>query len=162
MTPTFEVRPIEPGVLQQLRERDDAGRRPALVVDHDGGSPLRCCLRLSRPGEEVALVSYAPLRRWAAEAGADPGAYDEVGPVFIHREPCPGLQQEGYPEELRRARRVFRCYSSSGQIVCGRPVEPGDRAEEVIEELLALPDTAVVHVRALEFGCFTFEVRRVS
>ena len=107
-------------------------------------------------------MSYAPLRRWAAEAGADPGAYDEVGPVFIHREPCPGLQQEGYPEGSAAPGTVPGADSDSGQIVCGRPVEPGDRAEEVIEELLALPDTAVVHVRALEFGCFTFEVRRVS
>ncbi|MGW3510169.1 DUF1203 domain-containing protein, partial [Streptomyces sp. NPDC000994] len=31
------------------------------------GAPLRCCLRRSEPGERIALVSYAPLRRWAAE-----------------------------------------------------------------------------------------------
>ena len=50
--------------------------------------PIRCCLGRSRPYETIALVSYAPLRRWARETGARPGPYDEVGPVFIHPEEC--------------------------------------------------------------------------
>ncbi|MYY82669.1 DUF1203 domain-containing protein, partial [Streptomyces sp. SID335] len=58
--------PIAPAVLAELRERDDAGRPCAAFVDHEGGAPLRCCLRPVAPGERIALVSYAPLRRWAA------------------------------------------------------------------------------------------------
>src|SRR5690242_6925775 len=81
---------IPAAVLDQLRVLDDAGRPPVRSVDDEGGSPLRCCLRRAAPGERVALVSYAPLRRWAADAGADPGPYDEQGPVFIHSERCAG------------------------------------------------------------------------
>src|SRR5438034_3700698 len=36
---------------------DDAGRQPWRVTDDEGGSPLRCCLRYSRPGEDLLLLS---------------------------------------------------------------------------------------------------------
>jgi hypothetical protein len=161
VTHTYEVRAIEPHVAASLRELDDAGRRPRLVDTHGGGSPLRCCLRLSRPNEPVALVSYAPLRRWAAERSVDPGPYDEVGPVFIHPVECDGTIDRGLPIELLDTARVFRGYDATGSIAGGRLVEPGEDAERVLDELFADPETDVVHVRALEFGCFTFEVRRV-
>ena len=101
----YQIRAIHPDVLRELRQRDDAGAPLRVMVDEEGGSPLRCCLRRILPGEQVALVSYAPLRRWAQATGADPGAYDETGPVFIHPGPCPGPASEGYPEALAGARR---------------------------------------------------------
>ncbi len=54
-------------------EADDAGNPPRLLTDDEGGAPLRCCLRAAEPGEHVALVSYAPLRRWARATGARAG-----------------------------------------------------------------------------------------
>ncbi len=162
-----QVRPIPPDVLSQLRERDDAGHQPRLLTDRDGGSPLRCCLRRIRPGERVALVSYAPLRRWAQQTGADPGPYDEIGPVFIHPEPCPGPGGSGYPPDQAGSRRVLRAYSADGRILGGRLVEPteiadGAAGDRALAEALADPQVAVVHVRAVEFGCFQFEARRGS
>lgn len=97
---TYLARPVGAAALKQLRESDDAGRPMCPFTDEEGGAPLRCCLRPSRRGERTALVTYAPLRRWAAETGAEPGAYDEQGPVFIHAEECPG------PDP---AVRVYRC-----------------------------------------------------
>lgn len=160
LTKTFVVRPIDADVVAQLRERDDAGRVPTLVVDGDGGSPLRCCLRASRPGEELLLASYAPLRRWAAARGVDPAAYDEVGPVFLHPVPCAGPADDGYPEELRGLPRVFRAYDGNGRIVDGRLAQPDDDPESVIAELLADERVEVVHARALAFGCYTFAIDR--
>ncbi len=119
----FEVRAIAPDVLAELRSTDDAGHSPALLTDADGGAPLRCCLRPSEAGEEIALVSYAPLRRWARETGALPGPYDEVGPVFIHPAPCDGPDGTGYPNWLAAGRRVLRAYSADGRILGGRLVE---------------------------------------
>jgi hypothetical protein len=163
----FEVRAIDTDVVAQLRVTDDAGNAPRVIVHAEGGSPLRCCLRLSRPGERIALVSYAPLLRWAAATGADPGAYNELGPVFIHPEPCEGPAGGGYPEELLSSTRVFRAYRADGSILGGRLAtgdELGDQAAagRVLSGLLADPGVAVVHARALEFGCFTFEVRRAA
>jgi hypothetical protein len=160
MTRSYQVRAIDQRVAAALRDLDDAGRRPRLVTDHDGGSPLRCCLRPAQSHEPMLLASYAPLRRWARELAVDPGGYDEVGPVFIHPESCAGPADDGLPAELFVTRRMLRCYSDDGAIVGGRIVEPDEDAERVLEELLADPRVAVIHARAIEFGCFTFEVRR--
>lgn len=160
-----QVRAIPADVLSQLRVTDDAGQPMAPFLDAEGGSPLRCCLRRIRPGERVALVSYAPLRRWARQAGASPGAYDEVGPVFIHPAECPGPAGTGFPAELAGTHRVLRAYSADGQILGGRLASAAEladpaTAESVLAEVLADAAVAVVHVRAVEFGCFAFEARR--
>jgi hypothetical protein len=163
----FEVRAIAPAVLADLRSTDDAGNVPMLLTDTEGGSPLRCCLRRIRPGEQVALVSYAPLRRWARETGATPGPYDEVGPVFIHATECDGPAGTGYPASFATSARVLRAYSADGRILGGELVDPDPDGspvpvESVLAEMFADPAVALIHGRALEFGCFTFEVRRTA
>jgi Protein of unknown function (DUF1203) len=163
----FEVRAIPADVIRELLVRDDAGRSPQPYVDTEGGSPLRCCLRRIRPGERVALVSYAPLHRWARATGAEPGPYDEVGPVFVHTEPCAGPDGSGCPGWLTEGRRVLRAYDAAGRILGGRLMEadPGSGpvvTESALAEMLADPGVAVVHGRAVEFGCFLFEARRVG
>lgn len=160
----FTYRPIPADVVAQLRDRDDAGQHRKPFVDHEGGAPLRCCLGRSLPGEEIVLVSYAPLRRWASATGADPGAYDEVGPVFLHADACGG-PAEGFPAAVLSSRRVFRAYDDRGHIKGGVLVDPTPEHAEVVAEaalhdLFADPDTATVHVRAVDFGCFHTEIRR--
>ncbi|MFI7013313.1 DUF1203 domain-containing protein [Streptomyces sp. NPDC050164] len=159
MTTTYPPRPIDPHTLKNLRTADDAGCAPAPFTDPEGGSPLRCCLRHSEPGERIALVSYAPLRRWAADRGVDPGAYDEQGPVFIHAEECAGPDTDaGLP--FTNAHRTVRRYSAEGRIVGGRLVEESDAFEQALTEAFDDPAVALVHVRAVEYGCFLYEVRR--
>jgi hypothetical protein len=157
-----EIAAIDPAVVADLLQLDDAGRPPRILTHDDGGSPLRCCLRMSRPGETVALVSYAPLRRWATQRGIDPGAYDETGPIFLHTEPCGGRIDDGYPAELRGSERMLRAYSTDGRILRGEIVASNGDFEGAIDDLLADPDVAVVHGRAIGFGCFTFEAHRAS
>ncbi|THC48012.1 DUF1203 domain-containing protein [Streptomyces sp. A1499] len=166
MSTAYTPRPIDPGTLAELRRCDDAGRECVPYVDHEGVSPLRCCLRRVAPGERVALVSYAPLRRWAAGSGAEPGAYDEQGPVFIHAEPCAGPEEgrEGYPFSRAGTLRVLRRYDARGRIVGGRLLEITEAAADDLDaafgEAFADPAVALVHVRAVEYGCFQYEVRR--
>ncbi|MFE6024814.1 DUF1203 domain-containing protein [Streptomyces niveus] len=158
--------PIGPAVLKELRDTDDGGATNTPYTDPEGGAPLRCCLRRSRAGERIALVTYAPLRRWAAETWARPGAYDEQGPVFIHAEECegPAADRAGYPFARAGALRTVRRYDSEGRIVGGRLLEIPEAAEEGFDEAFAEaftdPEVALVHVRAVEYGCFLFEVRR--
>ncbi|MFE0137219.1 DUF1203 domain-containing protein [Streptomyces sp. NPDC059037] len=165
-TTAYHPRPIDPVALKQLREIDDAGRPCAPYTDSTGGDPLRCCLRPIAPGEHVALVSYAPLRRWAADTGATPGAYDEQGPVFIHAQDCagPAPDGEGYPFARQGALRTLRRYNAEGRIIGGRLFEiPEDTTagfDAALAEAFADPEVALVHVRAVEYGCFHFEVRR--
>ncbi|MER5193376.1 DUF1203 domain-containing protein [Streptomyces sp. NPDC002755] len=155
---THSARPVPPDVLDELRSTDDAGRPAVPLTDEEGGAPLRCCLRHSEPGELIALVSYAPLRRWAAATGADPGPYDEQGPVFIHARACRGPAGEGLP--FTRARRAVRRYSAAGRILGGRLVEDPDGFDAAFAEAFTDPEVALVHVRAVEYGCFLYEVRR--
>ena len=154
---TYTARPIAPEVLKDLRTTDDAGRAPSAIADHEGGAPLRCCLRHSEPGERIALLSYAPLRRWASETGAEPGPYDEQGPVFIHAEECAGPQGDGLA--FTNAHRVLRRYSAEGHILGGQLVEEGF-GDEDLQKAFDDPSVALVHVRAVEYGCFYYEVRR--
>ncbi|MFD3530784.1 DUF1203 domain-containing protein [Streptomyces sp. NPDC058664] len=161
----YRARPIPPSALAELRASDDAGRPCVPHTATDGGDPLRCCLRPSAPGERIALVSYAPLRRWAAETGAEPGAYDEQGPVFIHTEDCGGpAPSTTYPFARAGALRALRRYDAAGRIAGGRllelPEATGEAFDRALEDAFADPAVALVHVRAVEYGCFHFEVRR--
>ncbi|MFI8104376.1 DUF1203 domain-containing protein [Streptomyces sp. NPDC086023] len=161
----YTALPIPPAALRELRDRDDAGRACVPYGDPDGGQPLRCCLRRTEPGERIALVSYAPLRRWAAGTGAEPGAYDEQGPVFIHAEDCGGPGPEaGRPFARTGVLRTVRRYDAAGRIVGGRLVELGEDPDADLDRALAGafadPEVALAHVRAVEYGCFLFEVRR--
>ncbi len=158
---TFTVSPIPADVVAALLVLDDAGRAPRVLTETEGGTPLRCCLRESRPGEHVALLSYAPLRRWAVAHDVDPGAYDETGPVFVHAFGCPGPTDDLFPEELRGSPRMLRGYTADGRILRAVQVPSYGPFEKEIEALLADERVAVVHARAVEFGCFTFEVSRV-
>ncbi|MEZ0158532.1 DUF1203 domain-containing protein [Streptomyces griseorubens] len=157
-TATLLVRALPPQVVKDLLVRDDAGCPAVPFTDGEGGAPLRCCLRRSSPGERIALVSYAPLRRWAAETGVDPGAYDEQGPVFVHAEGCAGPEGDGLP--FTSAHRVLRRYSADGRILGGRHVEAPEDFVPALREAFAEEAVALVHVRAVEYGCFLYEVRR--
>lgn len=170
---TYTPLPIPETALQELRLADDSGRAMEPFAagserDRVGsvGSPLRCCLRGVEEGERVALVSYAPLRRWAEERWARPGAYDECGPVFVHAGECggPDGSRAGYPFARPGALRTLRRYDADGHIVGGRFFEIPEDADAGFDAALAeafeQPDVVLVHVRALEYGCFHFEVRR--
>ncbi|MFH8402667.1 DUF1203 domain-containing protein [Streptomyces anulatus] len=163
----YTVLPVDPAVLKELRAGDDAGRPCVsyIATGDDVGSPLRCCLRSITLGERIALVSYAPVRRWAATRGADPGAYDEQGPVFIHADDCGGFTPgEHYPLARPGALRTVRRYGAQGHIAGGRLLEiPADAAtafDAAFDDAFNDPNVVLVHVRALEYGCFHFEVRR--
>jgi hypothetical protein len=105
-------------------------------------------------------VTYAPLRRWAHDNGTDIGAYDETGPVFIHPDPCAGPDGIDFPAELRDDPRVLRSYNHDGSIRDGVVVDGGGAFDDIIAELLADPDVAFLHARAVGFGCYTFAITR--
>ena len=129
-----------------------AAQATRTFVDDDGGLPLRCCLRDSRPGESVALVAATP-------EGPE-GAYRETGPVFLHADGCTGPTDVGYPADWRRRTQVFRAYGHDGRILGGQVVRPSNEQEEIAGRLLADPDVAFLQTRNVVFGCYMLTIRR--
>ena len=152
---TLIFEPIPPAELQEIRAAgtDEAGNRLAVQADTTGGSPLRCCLRESAPGERLLLIAYTPP--------GTSGAYAERGPVFIHADPCGGyLTPDQYPPGLSHRQQVARAYDQDGRIVDGVLASDGEHAMTVIRRLLARPDVTLVHLRNVGYGCYNFAVRR--
>ncbi len=150
----FQILAIPPAELDGIRAagRDVAGNGYRPKVDRAGGSPLRCCLRLSRPGEQVALIAYRP-------AGTA-GAYAETGPVFVHAAACDGYPVDGgWPPEFRDRQQVLRAYDERGRISDAVLVD-GAEAEVGIEKLFGDPRILIVHSRNVLYGCYMFAVSR--
>ncbi|MFI7575399.1 DUF1203 domain-containing protein [Micromonospora sp. NPDC049497] len=149
---SFLITPISATRLDTLRHdgTDDAGERFAPFVAEEDGAPLRCCLRDAHVGERLALVAYRP--------DGTAGAYREIGPVFVHADPCEGYaERTTYPPGFRHRRQVFRAYDRTGRIADALAVE-GTRAETAIAQLFARPDVATLHSRNVLYGCFMFAI----
>lgn len=154
---TLVFEPIPSGVLEKIRAAgtDEAGNQLTRQVDNEGGNPLRCCLRETRPGELVLLIAYTP--------SGTSGPYAERGPVFVHPDPCEGYRSSHlYPPGLSHRQQVVRAYDHAGRIADGVLADNGDHAVTVIREMLARPDVALVHLRNVGYGCYNFAVRRAA
>ena len=153
-TSTLVFEPIPAAELDRIRAagHDEAGNPLAAEVDAAGGSPLRCCLRETRPGECVLPIAYTPP--------GTAGPYAERGPVFIHANRCDGYRTpDQYPPELTHRQQVARAYDRDGRIANGVLVSDGRQAEAVIRELLSQPHIAFVQLRNVGYGCYNFSVR---
>ena len=150
----LNVRPIEPARLEQVRRNGTDGHGNSFdVYPASGqGEPLRCCLRLANPGEQIALISFAPFEH------ASP--WTEVGPVYVHADRCAGPDDDGLPRDLRTGPRVLRTYRADDTMNYDHNtlVGEGEDIEPVLERLLSLPDVATVHVRTMLPQCFLFAV----
>jgi len=148
---TFEAIPAAELAEIRAAGRDEAGNSLTVQADN-GGSPVRCCLRETRPGERVMLIAYTPP--------GTAGAYAERGPVFVHADPCEGYPTpRRYPPGLRHRMQVVRAYDRQGRIADGVLAADGLQAEAVIAEMLARPDAGLVHLRNVGYGCCNFAVR---
>jgi hypothetical protein len=153
----FFYQAITADELDALRAaaRDEAGNPLDVRIDQDGGAPLRCCLRETRPGERLLLITYTPP--------GTAGAYAERGPVFVHAERCDGyLTPHEYPPEFAHRSQVVRAYDGLGRIVGGVLAGDGRQAQAVISELLARPEVELVHLRNVGYGCYNCAVRAHS
>ena len=148
---TFEAIPAAELAEIRAAGRDEAGNSLTVQADN-GGSPVRCCLRETRPGERVMLIAYTPP--------GTAGAYAGRGPVFVHADPCEGYPTpRRYPPGLRHRMQVVRAYDRQGRIADGVLAADGLQAEAVIAEMLARPDAGLVHLRNVGYGCYNFAVR---
>jgi hypothetical protein len=140
------VRAIDPIRLDAVRSTgaDGHGNEVRPFAATGQGEPLRCCLRYAEPGEQIALISYAPFE--------SPSVWREVGPVYVHAAPCEGYAPTGrLPEELATGPRVLRTYRDDDTMNYEHNTVVTDAAalQPIIERLLSKPDVTTVHVRTL-------------
>lgn len=153
---SFHISALPAEDLHRIRGRgtDDFGNDLVVTVQDEAGAPLRCCLRDATIRERIALIAWRP-----AQVG---GAYAEVGPIFIHAEPCSGYDKgQDYPEGFRSRRQLFRAYDVNGWQVDNRIVE-GYEAEAAIADLFADPQVSYLHSRNLLAGCYMFTITRAD
>lgn len=153
--PRLHVQAIDPARLDHIRSigTDGHGNRLRPFAASGDGEPLRCCLRYAEPGEQITLISYAPFDR--------PSVWREVGPVYIHAQPCDGYAQpDRLPEQLATGPRVLRTYTPDDTMDYGHNTVVTDDAnlDPIIKRLLSVPDVATVHVRTLAPQCFLYKV----
>lgn len=149
------VNAIDPARLEvvQMTGADGHGNQLHPFAATGQGEPLRCCLRYAEPGEQIALISYAPFEH--------PSVWREVGPVYIHAARCEGYTPTGrLPDQLAIGPRVLRTYRADDTMNYEHNTVVTDEADlqPIIERLLGKPDVATVHVRTLAPQCFLYAV----
>ncbi|WP_375493565.1 DUF1203 domain-containing protein [uncultured Jatrophihabitans sp.] len=149
------VHAIEPRRLDDVRASgaDGHGNRLQPFAASGDGEPLRCCLRYAEPGDQIALISYAPFDH--------PSVWTEVGPIYIHAARCDGYTSaDQLPRELANGPRVLRTYRADDTMNYDHNTVVTDEAalEPLIETLLGESDVHTVHVRTLAPQCFLYSV----
>ena len=81
----FVSMPTEQARAYWAGARDANGQTPERHVSTGGGVPCRHCQRHVGVGEPYLILGYRPF--------PEPQPYAELGPIFLHAEPC-----ERYPE----------------------------------------------------------------
>jgi len=149
---------IDPGRLELIRRsgKDEHGN-DLVAYPAKGWEPLRCCLRIARADEQIALISYSPFTVHSPWA--------EVGPVFVHADACGGYPSAGeLPAELRTGPRILRTYYADESLDYDDItfVRADEDLEPAVRDLLGRPQVAAVHVRASASQCFMYAVRAAS
>ncbi len=134
---------------------DHAGNAAEPFLDEVGAWPLRCCLRDSRPGDELVIVAWSPFP-WR-------GPYAETGPVVLHAQPCQQAERDDeIPPQFRGRRQILRPYGKDQRIAYDhtRLIEAEDDLEATILQLLAIDDIVFIHARNVLSGCYSFTIER--
>lgn len=142
--------------LSEVRRtgRDVLGNPVEPFVDTEGGWPVRCCLRDSRPGEVLAIIAWCPFD-WR-------GPFAEVGPIVVHHESCAPVTLASVPVAFLDRQQVVRPYGADHRLDYdhARVVAGDGSLPEVLDDLLGLPAIEMVVARNAVAGCFSFTARR--
>jgi hypothetical protein len=149
----FTVMPIASELAHRIRQTllDDFGNQLAVWVS-EYVAPCRHCLRLAPPGTELIVFAYCPL--------STKGPYAEVGPVFVHAQPCERYGAcDRFPSDYRGRVLTMRGYNDRGTIEAALISEAGS-PEAAIDALFADERVRFIHVRNPAWGCFHFQLER--
>jgi hypothetical protein len=132
----------------------DANGQPALTRIAEGvANPCRHCLGLIAEGEEKLVLAYRPFDALHP--------YAELGPIFLHKNPCERYASESLPAWFDfMIPAIIRGYGNDDWIryETGNVV-PGPELTAESRRILGDDTIAYVHVRS-KFNCFQCRVDR--
>jgi hypothetical protein len=150
----FTIRGIPQEIADEARRtrRSPGYGHPAHLETARGTGPCRCCLRPFTPGvDERLLFTYRPA--------GDDSSLMAPGPIYIHAVHCTAYTGAHLPPELRVLPLAFEARAAGSRVVTlERVTDPGSQ----ITRLLESRETAWLHVRHAEAGCFIARVDRGS
>ena len=136
---------------------DANGMAPERHISDGDGVPCRHCLQDVPAGEAYLILGYRPFPE------AQP--YAEVGPIFLHADPCSAYSEGGALPAMYRegSPKIVRGYDRNDRIVygTGKVVDVPD-ITAYAEDLLSREDIAYVHVRSSQNNCFAFRINRAG
>lgn len=134
---------------------DANGHLPERHISAGDGVPCRHCLQDVPEGQPFLVLAYRPF--------PEPQPYAEVGPIFLHADPCPRYPETSDlpPIALERERFLIRGYSADNRIVygTGQMVET-TTLTEAAAQLLARPEVAYIHMRSATNSCYQCRIER--
>lgn len=134
---------------------DANGQTPERHVSPGGSIPCRHCLTEIAEGEPYLILAHRPFPA--------PQPYAEIGPIFLHAEPC-----ERHPDAaatpkmfLGWERLLIKGYSADDRIVYGTgEVVPTADIERAAAAILERPGVAYVHGRSAKNNCYQVRIER--
>lgn len=143
------VRALQSGAV------DANGQSPEVHVAREGALPCRHCLRTIAAGERYLVLAHRPFPA--------PQPYAEMGPIFLHAEPCArGGGSAEIPAFLGSPSYIVRGYGANDRIVYGTgQVVPTPEIPALAERLLARDGIAYLHVRSASNNCYHCRIDRV-
>ncbi len=149
----FRAMPTEDARAYQAGAPDANGQAPERHISDGGSMPCRHCLKHIPAGEAYLILAYRPF------PAAQP--YAEVGPVFLHAEPCARHDAKaGAPEIAETWEQVLiRGYGADDRIVYGTGrVVPIADLRCGLETILEHPGVRYVHARSESNNCYQCRV----
>jgi len=151
----FVSMPTEAARAYQSGALDANGQRPEHHVSDGDGVPCRHCQRDVEAGRPYLIFAYRPFPE------AQP--YAEVGPIFLHAEPC-----ERYPVTdetpdmfLKRERYLIKGYHPNDRIYYGTgEIVASAEVASAASRILEREDIAYLHVRSALNNCYQCRIER--
>ena len=147
--PTDSVRALQAGAA------DANGQPPERRVSDGDGVPCRHCLSDVEAGAPFLILAHRPFPT------VQP--YAEIGPIFLHAEPCDRYSDDAaMPPMMRRTERfLLRGYGTDDRIVYGTgAVVPTTNLASTASVLLERSEIAYLHVRSASNNCFQCRIDR--
>lgn len=123
-----------------------------VIADRPHAYPDRVELRDAEPGERLILLNYEhqPAR----------SPYRASHAIFVLEDAVQRYDRVGEIPALLRKRIISaRAFDDQGMIV-DAALAPGSELEPTIEQLLALENTAYIHLHYAKHGCYACRVDR--